>query len=247
MELTKNLALSTMMAALILLPSCARLELKREMKRFMASEIELPVYLDTEHDFRRLNPSIPDDVRFHSFFLDESGHPILIGDPSGSARMMSLLEKRASMEVPETSDMSVDGVFALRKYCLDVAGIGVLEVGEAMERAGISLVGSGLGVFIPPYVCGECLSQEVEILRSLEPASLFVVAPESRADAFCKEFSGMPEVEVLSYPEASMSGCDAASFDGVIYFRVSDSHVKEVYLSNREAPEATEVFIKKLW
>ena len=330
MKLTKNMALLATMTALILLPSCARQELKREMKRFMASEIVLPaemeksqggtfvpvrreelsgpkmivfidstecsscrlsklmvydsverlsreggnfrfvvlisakksesakvrdlllhseisfpVYLDTEHDFRRLNPSIPDDVRFHSFFLDGSGHPVFIGNPAGSARMMSLLEKRASMEEPETVAEAGGEIFVLRKYCLDVARIGAPEAEEVLAHAGTGSAVSGLVVFVPPYVCGECLSQEVEVLKSLRPGHFLVLAPESRADALCREFSEMSAVEVLSYPESSVVGCDAASFDGVIYFLVSDSHVKDVYLANREAPEASEVFVSR--
>lgn len=134
----------------------------------------------------------------------------------------------------------------MRKYCLDAARIGVPEVGEALERAGVGAVPSGLGVFVPPAVCGECLSQEVETLKSLEPTSLFVVAPESRADALRQEFAEMPGVEVLPYPEASVAGFDAASYDGVIYFRSSDSQVSGVYLSSSEAPEASEVFVGKL-
>ena len=46
MKLTKNMALLATMTALILLPSCARQELKREMKRFMASEIVLPAEME---------------------------------------------------------------------------------------------------------------------------------------------------------------------------------------------------------
>lgn len=323
-------SLPVIMAAFILVPSCARMELKREMKRFMASEIVLPaemeksqggaivpvhreelsgpkmvvfidstectscrlsklmvydsverlseesgnfrlvvlisakkgeeakirdllshseipfpVYLDSGREFRGHNPSVPDDSRFHSFFLDGSGRPILIGDPSGSASMMSLLKKRASVEVSEITEMSADGVFALRKYCLDAARIGVPEVGEALERAGVGAVPSGLGVFVPPAVCGECLSQEVETLKSLDMEGLLVVAPESRADALRQEFAEMSGVEVLPYPEASVSGCDVVSFDGVIYFRSSDSQVNGVYLSSREAPEASEVFVAR--
>lgn len=39
-------SLPVIMAAFILVPSCARMELKREMKRFMASEIVLPAEME---------------------------------------------------------------------------------------------------------------------------------------------------------------------------------------------------------
>lgn len=39
-------SLPVIMAAFILVPSCARLELKREMKRFRASEIVLPAEME---------------------------------------------------------------------------------------------------------------------------------------------------------------------------------------------------------
>ena len=149
------------------------------------------------------------------------------------------------MEVPETSGMSVVGVFALRKYCLDVARIGVREVEEALERAGISLVGSGLGVLVPPYVCGECFSKEVGILKSMDIEDLLVVAPESRADDLSREFASVPHLAVREYANSVVSGLPAASYDGVIYFRVSDSQVNGVYLSNSEAPEASEVFVAR--
>ena len=82
-------------------------------------------------------------------------------------------------------------------------------------------------------------------MKSLDMEGLLVVAPESRADALRQEFAEMSGVEVLPYPEASVAGFDAASYDGVIYFRGSDSQVKGVYLSSREAPEASEVFVAR--
>lgn len=229
----------------VVLLSTKKSEAAKVRDLLLHSEIRFPVYLDTEHDFRRLNPSIPDDVRFHSFFLDGSGHPVFIGNPSGSARMMLLLEKKASMVDPEIASEAGYGVFVLRKYCLDAARIGVPEVGEVLGRIGVGPVVSGLGVFVPPYVCSDCLSKDVETLKSAEPGRFFVLAPESRAGVLRQEFSGMPEVEVRSYTESSVTGCDAVSFDGVIYFRVLGSQVKDVYLSNLEAPEASEVFIAR--
>lgn len=45
-------------------------------------ELFCPVFLDDEFIFRTLNRTIPDDSRFHTFFMDENNRICVIGDPS---------------------------------------------------------------------------------------------------------------------------------------------------------------------
>jgi len=54
------------------------------MSRYLSDceELPFPVYVDEEDDFLSLNPVIPPDPRFHTFFVDSSGKIVLIGDPS---------------------------------------------------------------------------------------------------------------------------------------------------------------------
>lgn len=53
-------------------------------------EIEHPVYVDVNNEFLRLNPVIPEDRRMHAFLTDESGHPLCVGDPVGSEKMLQV-------------------------------------------------------------------------------------------------------------------------------------------------------------
>lgn len=244
-EEVEKLSESTGNFSLVIVISTKRSEESKVRDFLLCSDIPFPVYLDTEHEFRGLNPSISDDVRFHSFFLDGSGHPLFIGNPAGSSRMMALLETKVSNFGTKDAGSKDGGVFALRKYCMDAVRIGVPEMAEALSRAGIGLVGSGTGVFVPPYVCRECLSQEVEVVKSLEMENLIVVVPEFRRDSLQRQFSGIDAADVRSYPESSVAGSEASSYEGIIYFRVTNSRISDIYLSSSEAPEATEAFLEK--
>lgn len=56
----------------------------------LATEPEYPVYIDEKNDFRRLNPSIPDDARFHTMLVDKSDKILLVGDPVANASVHEL-------------------------------------------------------------------------------------------------------------------------------------------------------------
>ena len=49
----------------------------------------IPVYVDFERCF--LDNKIPEDIRFHSFLLDEDGHPVVVGNPISSERIRDLM------------------------------------------------------------------------------------------------------------------------------------------------------------
>lgn len=63
------------------------------MARLMVLNFEFSVYIDKDSRFRKANPGIPEDRRFHSFLLDRDGHPVFVGDPVASETMGSLFEK----------------------------------------------------------------------------------------------------------------------------------------------------------
>jgi len=63
------------------------------MKELMLFDFPYPVYVDTYGEFRRTNPDIPADLRFHTFLLDRDGHPVFVGDPVAGKELWTLFEK----------------------------------------------------------------------------------------------------------------------------------------------------------
>ncbi len=55
-------------------------------------EIEHPVYVDVDNEFLKLNPVVPEDCRMHAFLTDKSGHPLCVGDPAGSNKMLEVFQ-----------------------------------------------------------------------------------------------------------------------------------------------------------
>lgn len=51
------------------------------------SHINHPVYFDTETMFRRNNPHIPEDKRFHVFLIDKTSKVVLVGNPVTNSRV----------------------------------------------------------------------------------------------------------------------------------------------------------------
>ena len=63
------------------------------IRQLMVLDFPYPVYVDFDGSFRKANPCIPEDKRFHSFLLDKEGHPVFVGDPLASDRMMELFKE----------------------------------------------------------------------------------------------------------------------------------------------------------
>ena len=59
---------------------------------FMAN-YPYPVYIDHSGSFSEINKHIPEDNRFHSFLLNKEGHPVFVGNPLASDRMMELFKE----------------------------------------------------------------------------------------------------------------------------------------------------------
>lgn len=63
-----------------------------DISRIVADmEYGIPVYIDEDNAFLNDNPSIPSDLRLHSFFVDEGGNPIFVGDPVMNPGVYDLL------------------------------------------------------------------------------------------------------------------------------------------------------------
>ena len=63
--------------------------------------IECPVYVDEENLFLGQNPSVPDEQRLRSFFVNDTGAPLCIGDPSVSDGLFQVFLK-ALDKMPST-------------------------------------------------------------------------------------------------------------------------------------------------
>lgn len=48
-----------------------------------------PVFIDPDQSFSTVD--IPEDRRFHSFLMDEAGHPVVVGNPANSEKIESVL------------------------------------------------------------------------------------------------------------------------------------------------------------
>lgn len=68
-------------------------ELDEVRLHLMLSSHSIPIYLDTNGTFRRLNHTIPTDLRFHKFFVAPDSHPAFVGDPLASHKLSELFEK----------------------------------------------------------------------------------------------------------------------------------------------------------
>lgn len=55
-----------------------------------------PIYLDQSHCFRKDNAFIPDDIRFHAFFVDANNNPVLVGDPTRGKKIRQLFQQKLS-------------------------------------------------------------------------------------------------------------------------------------------------------
>ncbi len=56
-------------------------DVEKTISYLIKSKPSFPVWIDTDGSFRRLNQHIPQDIRFHSFLIDERGRPVLVGNP----------------------------------------------------------------------------------------------------------------------------------------------------------------------
>lgn len=66
-----------------------------KIRRFIElTYMPYPIYVDIDNAFKSLNPSIPDDARFHCMYIGEDGRPLIVGDPTTSMHINSYYKKR---------------------------------------------------------------------------------------------------------------------------------------------------------
>lgn len=51
----------------------------------------IPVYIDVDGSFSKLNKSIPSDTRFHTFLIDANNKPVFAGNPLTSSSLTEIL------------------------------------------------------------------------------------------------------------------------------------------------------------
>jgi len=68
-------------------------EVQDAIKGIVELDFPFPIYVDQHDDFGRMNPSLPEDDRFHSFLMNREGHPICVGDPLTNDRVYPILVK----------------------------------------------------------------------------------------------------------------------------------------------------------
>lgn len=66
----------------IILLTTKKAEYNDIIDHLLLIDLFCPVYLDDAFMFRKMNPFIPNDVRFQSLFLDKNNQICLVGDPS---------------------------------------------------------------------------------------------------------------------------------------------------------------------
>lgn len=70
-------------------------EIEHTLRDLKHSVFPYPIYVSLNDEWAKAS-GIPEDSRFHTFLLDENGHPLLVGDPFASTRMMKLFNKTLS-------------------------------------------------------------------------------------------------------------------------------------------------------
>ena len=76
---------------LVILFSPKREGKEQFVKLLQHKDYPFPVYVDIDNDFEKMNAFIPRDSRFHTFLLDGSNKPVIVGDPLSGERKEELL------------------------------------------------------------------------------------------------------------------------------------------------------------
>lgn len=78
---------------IMILLSTPKSEYWEVYEHLLYSESQYPVYLDDDHAFRRINPSIPDISSFHTMTVNENNEISLVGDPVYNKTIMELFNR----------------------------------------------------------------------------------------------------------------------------------------------------------
>ena len=62
------------------------------------TDLKSSIYLDTAYVFRKVNPSIPNERKFHSFLLDKKNQIIFVGNPIENDKIKTIYGKSIGLQ-----------------------------------------------------------------------------------------------------------------------------------------------------
>ena len=57
------------------------------------TDLQSSIYLDTAYVFKKHNPTIPKDTKYHSFLLDKEGKVLFVGSPIDNKKIKNVYYK----------------------------------------------------------------------------------------------------------------------------------------------------------
>lgn len=68
-------------------------DLAEVRNHIVIQNLPIPIYIDADGSFSKLNKSIPSDKRFHSFLIDDNNKPVFVGNPLFDSNLIGLFKK----------------------------------------------------------------------------------------------------------------------------------------------------------
>ena len=66
-------------------------DLAEVRNHIVIQNLPIPIYIDADGSFSKLNKSIPTDKRFHSFLIDDNNKPVFVGNPLTNSSLAEVL------------------------------------------------------------------------------------------------------------------------------------------------------------
>ncbi len=63
------------------------------LAELFVSDFPYPVYVDIDAVFRKSNPQIPEDEKFHTFLIDRNMKPLFVGNPTAGKELGALFRR----------------------------------------------------------------------------------------------------------------------------------------------------------
>ena len=67
-------------------------DLAEVRNHIVIQNLPIPIYIDADGSFSKLNKSIPSDKRFHSFLIDDNNKPVFVGNPLTNSSLEEVLK-----------------------------------------------------------------------------------------------------------------------------------------------------------
>lgn len=104
----------------------------------------------------------------------------------------------------------------------------------------------GLGVLVPPYPCGTCLSEGIDNLIKIFQEtnnSITVWTPPYWNRDIGARFRLLSNVTINDYYVADVENTSINSIDVLVLFCINDDEISDVFVSNKWAIEAINTYI----